>query len=93
MLDTFKTYAASKWAVKSVSKISRKEATLIEEGTVVNSKFGLSAKLLLTTGGAKYVPISRDSSLAEGDDIEPTRIVFIVLEKEGEDDVTRLDME
>lgn len=92
ILDTFKTYMTGKWTVKSEAKISKADAALIAEGTVVESEYGLSAKLLLVTGGAKYVPISRDSDLAEGDDIEPKNIVFIVLEKEGENDIVRLDM-
>ncbi len=58
----------------------------------MTSKFGLSAKLLLAAGGCKYIPLSRDSSLAEGDDIEPSAIVLLTLAKEGEDDIVRLDM-
>ena len=87
-----KSYAVGQWEVIKEEKLSTKEITSILEGTVVESKYGLSAKLLLAAGGCKYIPLSRDSSLAEGDDIEPKSVVLITLSKEGENDIVRLDM-
>lgn len=87
------SYAVGKWEVTKEERLSQKEIKSIREATVVESKYGLSAKILMAAGDCKYVPISRDSILAEGDDIEPSAIVLITLSKEGEKDIVRLDMQ
>lgn len=92
IFSSLKSYAVGNWEVSKEERLSAKEIASILEGTVVDSKYGLSAKLLLAAGGCKYIPLSRDSSLAEGDDIEPKSVVLITLSKEGENDIVRLDM-
>lgn len=91
IFSELKSYAG-KWTVKSSAKLDKADVKDITEATVVSSEYGLSAKVL-TAKGTKYIPISRDSILAEGDDIEPKAIVLIVLSKEGESDIVRLDVE
>lgn len=91
VFSELKSYAG-KWSVKSSAKLSKEDAKSITEATVVESEYGLSAKVL-TAKGTKYIPISRDSVLAEGDDIEPKAIVLLILGKEGEADIVRLDVE
>lgn len=91
VFSELKTYEG-KWSVKSSAKLDKADVKSITEATVVSSEYGLSAKVL-TAKGTKYIPISRDSILAEGDDIEPSAIVLIVLSKEGESDIVRLDVE
>jgi len=88
-----KVYDVTPWTLTGSAKLSKADAKLIAEATVVESEFGLSAKVLLVKGGYKYIPISRDSVLAEGDDIEPSSIVLLTLEKEGQPNITRLDVE
>lgn len=92
IFSELKSYAVGQWEVTKEERLSAKEIKSITEGTVVESKYGLSAKLLLAAGGCKFIPLSRDSDLAEGDDIEPSAIVLITLSKEGEADIVRLDM-
>ena len=91
IFSELKSYAG-KWSVKSSAKLDKADVKSITEATVVSSEYGLSAKVL-TTKDTKYIPISRDSILAEGDDIEPSAIVLLILSKEGESDIVRLDVE
>ena len=91
VFSELKSYAG-KWSVISSAKLDKADVKSIQEATVVSSEYGLSAKVL-TAKGTKYIPISRDSILAEGDDIEPKAIVLLVLGKEGESNIVRLDVE
>ena len=91
VFSELKSYAG-KWSVISSAKLDKADVKSITEATVVSSEYGLSAKVL-TAKGTKYIPISRDSILAEGDDIEPKAIVLLVLGKEGESNIVRLDVE
>ena len=89
-LDSLMTYAG-KWSVKSSRNISASEASEISSATVKSSDYGLSLCMTMHKGGQKYVPISRDSSLAEGDKVDVNSINIITLEKDGEDDIMRVD--
>ena len=89
-LESLRTYAGQ-WSVKSSAKLSADEAAQIRSITVQASDFGLSACLLMYGGGRKYVPVSRDSALAEGDVVNKNSVQVITLEKEGEADIIRLD--
>ena len=89
-LDDLRTYAG-KWSVKSSRKISPAEAGEISSATVKSSDYGLSLCMTMHKGGQKYVPISRDSSLAEGDNVDVNSINIITLEKDGESDIMRVD--
>lgn len=89
-LDSLMTYAG-KWSVKSTSKLTAEEAARIDSITVQASDFGLSACLMMHGGGRKYIPLSRDSALAEGDVVSKESVQILSLEKEGEADIIRLD--
>lgn len=89
-LDGIRVYAGS-WNLNSQKSISAEELAEIESATVTPSKFGLSMCFLLVKGGRKYVPLSRDSSLAEGDLVKKESIQILTLSKDGEEDIIRVD--
>lgn len=89
-LDALMTYAG-KWSVKSSRNITPAEASEISSATVKSSDYGLSLCMTMHKGGQKYVPISRDSSLAEGDNVDVNSINILTLEKDGENDIMRVD--
>ena len=89
-LDSLRTYAG-KWSVKSSDKLSAEESAQIRSITIQESDYGLSACLLMNSGTRKYVPVSRDSDLAEGDTVVKESVSIITLEKDGEADIFRLD--
>lgn len=89
-LDSLRSYAG-KWSVKSSAKLSADESAQIRSITVQTSDYGLSACLMMNTGARKYVPVSRDSALAEGDTVVKESVRIITLEKDGETDIIRLD--
>ena len=89
-LDSLRSYAG-KWSVKSSAKLSADESAQIRSITVQTSDYGLSACLMMNSGTKHYVPVSRDSALAEGDTVVKESVRIITLEKEGEHDIFRLD--
>ena len=89
-LDSLRSYAG-KWSVKSSAKLSADESAQIRSITVQTSDYGLSACLMMNSGARKYVPVSRDSALAEGDTVDKASVSIITLEKDGEADIIRLD--
>lgn len=85
------TYAA-KWSAKGSRAISKEEKAEIQSADVVSSEYGLSMVFTLKGGkGKKYMPVSRDSQLAEGDAVNIASISFIELEREGDNNIFRAD--
>lgn len=90
ILDMLPTYAG-KWSVVKTTKIAAEDAATIQSAHVVESEYGLSLCMLMHGGGLKFVPVSRDSSLDEGDEVIIPSIEFITLSKDGESDILRAD--
>ena len=84
---------AGKWGVKATTPISEADVKDIKKVFVVNSDYGLSACFMSNSGTKRYIPVSQESSLVEGDEVKPESIVFLTLAKEGESDIYRLDGE
>ena len=47
--------------------------------------------LMMVGGGRKYLSLSRDSELAEGDKVDPNSIEIITLERDGDEPIYRAD--
>ena len=84
---------AGKWGVKSTTPISQEDVKDIRKVFIVNSDYGLSACFMSKSGSQRYIPVSNESSLSEGDEVKPESIVFLTLSKDGEEDIYRLDGE
>lgn len=90
ILDNLRTYAG-KWMVVQTTKIAAEDVAMIKAAHVVESEYGLSVCMLMHSGGMKFIPLSRDSSLDEGDTVDITSIEFLTLAKAGESDILRAD--
>lgn len=91
IFSNLQTYAA-KWSAKSSRAISKEEKAEIQSAEVVSSEYGLSMVFTLKGGkGKKFIPVSRDSQLAEGDDVNIASVTFIELEREGDNNIFRAD--
>lgn len=87
------TYAAQ-WTAKSSRAFSKEERAEVQSAEVVASDYGLSMVFTLKGGkGKKYIPVSRDSQLAEGDEVSIPSITLIELEREGDNNIFRVDVE
>ena len=83
-LDKLRTYAGS-WNEASRDKLSKTEQASIESIEVVEGQYGLSMCFLMKTGGKKFMPLSRDSQLEEGDSVDLKSVEISTLEREGEE--------
>lgn len=91
IFSNLQTYAA-KWSAKGSRAISREEKAEIQSAEVVSSEYGLSMVFTFKGGkGKKFMPVSRDSQLAEGDEVSIASITFVELEREGDNNIFRAD--
>lgn len=67
----------------------------IESAVVTETEqdWGISRSicLMMVGGGRKYLSLSRDSELAEGDKVDPSSIEIITLERDGDEPIYRAD--
>jgi hypothetical protein len=95
-LDSLMTYAGS-WEEVSREKLSKSDVQNVQSIQVVTKEqdWGTSISMCFTMvgGGKKFVPLSRDSELQEGDRVHPNTVEIITLEKDGESPIHRADGE
>lgn len=89
-LDKLRTYAGS-WSEAGREKLSKAEVAQVESATVVEGQYGLSMCFVMKAGGKKFMPLSRDSQLEEGDSVDIKSVEIITLEREGDEDIYRAD--
>lgn len=89
-LDKLRTYAGS-WSEAGREKLSKAEVTQVASATVVEGQYGLSMCFVMKAGGKKFMPLSRDSQLEEGDSVDIKSVEIITLERDGDEDIYRAD--
>lgn len=93
-LDSLRTYAGA-WEVTNTEKLSDAEIKTIDKIEVVSrdNEWGTSVSMcfFMKGGGRKYIPLSRDSDLKDGDNVDPKSVEVITLERDGDDPIYRAD--
>ena len=93
-LDSLRTYAGA-WEVTNTEKLSAAEIKTIDKIEVVSrdNEWGTSVSMcfFMKGGGRKYIPLSRDSDLEDGDNVDPKSVEVITLERDGDDPIYRAD--
>ena len=89
-LDKLRTYAGS-WSEAGREHLSKAEVAQVESATVVEGQYGLSICFVMKAGGKKFMPLSRDSHLEEGDSVDIKSVEIITLERDGDEDIYRAD--
>ena len=89
-LDKLRTYAGS-WSEAGREKLSKAEVAQVASATVVEGQYGLSMCFVMKAGGKKFMPLSRDSQLEEGDSVDIKSVEIITLERDGDEDIYRAD--
>lgn len=91
-LDSLKTYAGA-WEETGREKLSANEIKSIDKIEVVekDNEWGTSVSMcfFMKGGGRKYVPLSRDCDLEDGDGVDPKSVEIITLERDGEEPIYR----
>ena len=93
MLDYLSRAYAGKWSKTKEVSLTKEEMSEVKKVFIVSSDYGLSACFMFKGGSQRYVPVSNESDLSEGDEVKLDSIKVITLEKEGEAPIYRLDGE
>lgn len=83
----------TKWAVKEEREFTKAEIKEVASASVVDSEYGKSVCFVMKSGGTKYIPLSNNSDLASGDDVDLKSLKAIILERDGDEDIVRVDGE
>ena len=93
-LDSLRTYAKG-WEETGREKLSASEVKSIDKIEVVEKEndWGTSVSMcfFMKGGGRKYVPLSRDCELQDGDTVDPKSVEIITLERDGDDPIYRAE--
>ena len=83
---------AGKWSEKEVRAFAPEEVAAVEKAEVVESQYGFSVCFFMKDGCQKYIPLSRDSVACEGDAVDLSKAKILILEKEGSEDIVRVEI-
>ena len=82
---------AGKWEVKSERNFSQDEINAVSHAVVV-STYGSSVQFTMKNGGLTFIPLSQDSSLGIGEEVDLTKAKILTLGKSGESDIFRVSI-
>lgn len=83
---------AGKWEVKSERTFSQDEINAVSHAVVVDSTYGMSVQFTMKNGGLTFIPLSQDSSLGIGEEVDLTKAKILTLGKSGEADIFRVSI-
>ena len=90
IFDSLRIYAG-KWNVKGSRNFTADEIAAVDSAKVVDSQYGSSVCFFMKAGGQTYLPLSTESSLQVGDEVNLSEHKLITLEKSGEADILRVE--
>lgn len=82
---------AGKWAVKASRAFSEEEINAVDHASVVDSQYGNSVCFVMKSGGQTFIPLSTNSSLSLGDDVDLSKAKLLTLGREGDADIYRVE--
>lgn len=86
------TVYAGKWAIKARRIFNPEELEVISRAEVVPSQYGNSVCFFMKSGGQTYIPLSQDSNLSPGDEVDLSKAELLTLGKSGEADIYRVSI-
>lgn len=75
---------ADQYKVTNTRPFSAEEQAEVSSAKVVTSQYGFSVCFYMVSGGQKYIPVSRDSIVTEGDPVNVTTAKLLTLERDGD---------
>ena len=82
---------AGKWAVKASRGFAQEEIDAVDKAQVVDSQYGMSVCFFMKGGGQTFIPLSTNSSLSVGDDVDLAKAQLLTLERPGDADIYRVE--
>ena len=68
------------------------EIAAVRKAEVVSSQYGSSVCFFMKSGGQTYIPLSNQSSLAVGDDVDLSKAKLLTLHRDGDGNIMRVDI-
>lgn len=90
IFETLRLYAG-KWSVKSSRNFTEEEINAVQSATVVASEYGNSVCFMMKSGGMTFIPLSNASTKGIGESIDMKEAKVLTLEKQGENDIVRVE--
>ncbi len=91
IFEKLQVYGGS-WNVINSRPFAAEEIAAVKSAQVVSSEYGNSVCFFMKAGGQTYIPLSNQSSLTVGDDVDLTKAKILTLHRDGNDDITRIDI-
>ena len=91
LFDECRSYAG-KWSPKNSRSFTDEEKKMVSRAEVVASNYGSSVCFHMVAGDKRYIPLSTNSSATVGETVDLNKAKILTLEKEGEMDITRIDI-
>ena len=91
IFSSLKTYA-EKWSVKNSRNFTQEEIDAVDRASVVDSNYGSSVCFFMKGGGQTFIPLSNNSSLGVGDNVDLSKASLLTLERKGEADIYRVEI-
>ena len=82
---------AGKWAVKASRSFSQDEIDAVDHATIVNSQYGNSVCFFMKSGGQTFIPLSTNSALGLGDEVDLSKAQLLTLQRPGDADIYRVE--
>ena len=82
---------AGKWAVKASRSFSQDEIDAVDHATVVDSQYGNSVCFFMKSGGQTFIPLSTNSDLGLGDEVDLSKAQLLTLQRPGDADIYRVE--
>lgn len=79
------------WEVKDSRNFDAEEIAAVKSAHVVASDYGKSVCFLMKSGGQTYIPLSTQSSLEIGDDVDLNTAKVLTLHRDGSGDINRIE--
>ena len=78
------------WTVTNSRPFEQEEIAAVDRAEVVASRYGNSVCFFMKGGGQTYIPLSEQSKLAVGDELDLKTAKLITLSRKGNDDIYRV---
>lgn len=78
------------WNVKDSRSFDQEEIDAVKSAQIVSSEFGKSVCFIMKSGGSTYIPLSNDSNLEVGDNVDLTTAKVLTLQRDGNADINRI---
>jgi hypothetical protein len=83
---------AGKWNVVDSRSFNDEEKALISRAEVVPSEYGNSVCFFMKSGGQTYIPLSNQSTLGIGEEVDLNAAKLLTLHRDGSADITRVEI-